>query len=74
MMGILEKLNPLVISENMTQYSKPQWSPNNKDIEVKAGNFYFLIKALFSPLLRNIIQLRFMLRKEDLIHLIQETF
>lgn len=41
MMGILEKLNPLVISENMTEYSKPQWNPNNKDIEVKTGNFYF---------------------------------
>jgi hypothetical protein len=53
MMGILEKLNPLVITENMTEYSKPQWNPNNKDIEVKTGNVFFLNKVLFFLLLKS---------------------
>lgn len=74
MMGLFEKLDPLILPENMTQFSKPQWNSNNKDIVVNAGNFIFLKQELYSPLQKDIILFQFMLRNRVLNLSIMATF
>jgi hypothetical protein len=41
LMGILEQVEPLEISQDMVDYSKPQWVPDNSQdlIPVTKGNF-----------------------------------